>query len=177
MLREPVGASPHLPAPAPPLPFLGKKIPPCVLRAAEKGLVGIDAVWLLMQTSAGGEHGAGPAELVTQMCRCPAGLPSQPEGERSICELRLPEPETFAEHPLPAQTQNLRLLSTCKPAFIISRRRDFDMAGRIILSLLLLSKCGDKLPRPQPSEPSQLGGAQLKRAPGFTCSVAAFLLS
>lgn len=59
LLREPLGASLHLPAPAPPLPFLGKKIPACLLSAAEKGLVRIDAVWLLVQTSAGGERGAG----------------------------------------------------------------------------------------------------------------------
>lgn len=45
-----------------------------------------------------------------------------------------------------AQIQNLRLLSTQKPAFIISGRRDLDMAGRIIMSLRLLSNCGDLTP-------------------------------
>lgn len=58
----------------------------------------------------------------------------------------LPETESFAEHLLRAQAQNLRLLSTQKLAFIISGRRDFDMAGRIVVSLRLLSNRCDKLP-------------------------------
>lgn len=60
---------------------------------------------------------------------------------------KLAETETIAEHLLRAQIQNLRLLGTQKLAFIIGRRRGFDMAGRIIMSLRLLSNCGDKLPR------------------------------
>lgn len=62
-------------------------------------------------------------------------LPCRVSYRASICELRLPETETFAEHPLRAPIQNLRLLSAQKPAFITSGRRDFDMAGRVIVSL------------------------------------------
>lgn len=52
--------------------------------------------------------------------------------------------EIISEHLLHAQTESLRLLSTQKLAFIISRRRDFDMAGNIILSLRRLSNHDDK---------------------------------
>lgn len=54
--------------------------------------------------------------------------------------------ETISEHLLHAQIENLRLLSTQKLSFVISRRRDFGMAGLIIMSLLLLSNCSDKFP-------------------------------
>lgn len=96
VVREPLGASPHLPAPALPLPFLGKKIAPCLPSAAVKGPVRVDAVWLLMQTSAGGEPGAGwlRTELVTQMCRCLQGsYRSLQESDRSAscsCPRRTP---------------------------------------------------------------------------------------
>lgn len=84
LVREPLGASPHLPA-----PFLGKKIPACLLSAAVKGLVRVDSVWLLMQTSAGGEHGAGWPSQPRQAAHrggdskvpLPAGLLSQPKGQ------------------------------------------------------------------------------------------------
>lgn len=60
-----------------------------------------------------------------------------------MCEPK-PETETFAEHLLRAQ---MRLLSTQKLLFMISGRRDFGMAGRVTVSLRVLSNCGDELRR------------------------------
>lgn len=43
------------------------------------------------------------------------------------------ETETISEHLLHAEIENLRVLSTQKLAFIISRRHDFDVVGNIIV--------------------------------------------
>lgn len=56
LVHETLGAFPHLPVPPPLLPFLGKKIHPCLLGAAVKGVVRAGTIGLLMQTSAGGKH-------------------------------------------------------------------------------------------------------------------------